>query len=85
MLMQFQADVLGISVERPAILETTAQGAAYLAGLATGYWSDVDQIAKTRPAGQVFTPQRDRERPKQQYLRWQDAVIRSKGWNKASA
>jgi glycerol kinase len=85
MLMQFQADVLGIPVERPAILETTAQGAAYLAGLATGYWSDVQEIAKTRPAGQVFTPQRDRERAKQQYIRWEDAVARSKGWNKGAA
>src|SRR5450631_55280 len=85
MLMQFQADVLGIPVERPAILETTAQGAAYLAGLATGYWSDLKEIAKTRPAGQVFTPQKDRERAKQQYLRWQDAVTRAKGWNKGVA
>ena len=85
MLMQFQADVLGIPVERPAILETTAQGAAYLAGLATGYWSDVKEIAKTRPASQVFSPQKDRERAKQQYIRWQDAVARSKGWNKSVA
>jgi glycerol kinase len=85
MLMQFQADVLGIPVERPAILETTAQGAAYLAGLAMGYWSDVKEIAKTRPTGQVFTPQRDRERAKQQYVRWEDAVARSKGWNKDTA
>jgi glycerol kinase len=84
-LMQFQADVLGIPVERPAILETTAQGAAYLAGLATGYWSSVDEISKTRPAGQIFTPQKDRARAKQQYLRWQDAVSRSKGWNKGTS
>jgi glycerol kinase len=81
LLMQFQADVLGISVERPAILETTAQGAAYLAGLATGYWSDVQEIAKTRPAGQVFRPARDRDKATQQYRRWHDAVARSKGWN----
>jgi glycerol kinase len=84
-LMQFQADVLGIPVERPAILETTAQGAAYLAGLATGYWSSVDEISKTRPAGQIFTPQKDRARAKQQYMRWQDAVSRSKGWNKGTS
>ena len=84
LLMQFQADVLGIPVERPAILETTAQGAAYLAGLATGYWSDVKEIAKTRPAGRVFTPQTDRDRAKRQYLRWQDAVVRAKGWNKGA-
>jgi glycerol kinase len=84
-LMQFQADVLGIPVERPAILETTAQGAAYLAGLATGYWRDVGEIAKTRPAGQIFTPQKDRKRAQQQYIRWQDAVSRSKGWNKGTS
>ncbi len=84
-LMQFQADVLDIPVERPAILETTAQGAAYLAGLATGYWSGLDEIAKTRPAGQVFEPQQDRTRAKQQYARWQDAVGRAKGWNKVTA
>ena len=85
LLMQFQADVLGIDVERPAILETTAQGAAYLAGLATGYWSDVKEIAKTRPAGQVFSPAKDRDRATQQYRRWQDAVARSKGWNTPSS
>ena len=84
-LMQFQADVLGIPVERPAILETTAQGAAYLAGLATGYWNSVEEIAKTRPAGQVFNPQQDRSRAQQQYTRWQDAVGRAKGWNKVNA
>jgi glycerol kinase len=83
-LMQFQADVLGIPVERPAILETTAQGAAYLAGLAVGYWSDVQQIAKTRPAGQIFNPNQDRKRAARQYTRWQDAVGRAKGWNKAA-
>ena len=83
-LMQFQADVLGIPVERPAILETTAQGAAYLAGLAVGYWSDVQEIAKTRPAGQIFKPNQDRKRAAQQYTRWQDAVGRAKGWNKAA-
>lgn len=83
-LMQFQADVLGIPVERPAILETTAQGAAYLAGLATGYWSGVEEIAKTRPAGQVFEPQLDRTRATQQYARWEDAVGRAKGWNKVN-
>jgi glycerol kinase len=84
MLMQFQADVLGIPVERPAILETTAQGAAYLAGLAVGYWSDVQEIAKTRPAGQLFHPNQDRKRVERQYARWQDAVGRAKGWNKGA-
>jgi len=85
MLMQFQADVLGIAVERPAVLETTAQGAAYLAGLATGFWRDVAEIAATRPAPQLFAPQADRGRAERQYGRWQDAVQRAKGWNKGVA
>lgn len=85
MLMQFQADVLGIPVERPVILESTAQGAAYLAGLAAGYWNDVAEIANTRPAGHVFNPLQDRERARQQYVRWKDAVVRAKGWNRADA
>jgi glycerol kinase len=85
MLMQFQADVLGIPVERPAILETTAQGAAYLAGLATGFWGDANEIAATRPAGHVFTPRADRAPAQRQYARWQDAVLRAKGWNKVLA
>jgi glycerol kinase len=85
LLMQFQADVLGIAVERPAILETTAQGAAYLAGLASGFWSDVAEIAKTRPAGQIFKPTDNRDRATQQYRRWQDAVARCKGWNTPSS
>jgi glycerol kinase len=83
-LMQFQADLLGIPVERPAVLETTAQGAAYLAGLAVGYWSGIGEIAKTRPEGQVFEPRRDRAKAEKQYARWQDAVGRAKGWNKVS-
>ena len=62
MLMQFQADLLGIPVERPAILETTAQGAAYLAGLASGFWASVEEIATTRPEGQLFRPQMDPRR-----------------------
>jgi glycerol kinase len=85
LLMQFQADLLGIPVERPAVLETTAQGAAYLAGLATGFWGSVDEIAKTRPQGQVFQPQMDRAKAQKLYTKWQNAVERAKGWNKEVA
>jgi glycerol kinase len=85
MLMQFQADLLGIPVERPAILETTAQGAAYLAGLATGFWGNVEEIAKTRPEGQVFRPQMDPAKAGKLYRKWQDAVGRARGWNKEVA
>ncbi|HEY6446200.1 MAG TPA: glycerol kinase GlpK [Acidobacteriaceae bacterium] len=80
LLMQFQADLLGIPVHRPAILESTAQGAAYLAGLATGFWSSVDEIAQTR-ADSVFTPRAERAEVDRQYARWQNAVERAKGWN----
>jgi glycerol kinase len=80
-LMQFQADLLGIPVERPAILETTAQGAAYLAGLATGFWNDVDEIRTTRPSGQIFHPQMNPREARAHYAKWQDAVSRSKAWN----
>jgi glycerol kinase len=85
MLMQFQADLLGIPVERPAILETTAEGAAYLAGLATGFWGSVEEIAKTRPEGQIFRPQMDPAKAHRLYAKWQDAVGRAKGWNKEIA
>jgi glycerol kinase len=80
LLMQFQADLLGIPVRRPAILESTAQGAAYLAGLATGFWTSVDEIAQTR-GDQVFQPAADRTVTDRQYARWQQAVQRSKGWS----
>jgi glycerol kinase len=78
--MQFQADLLGIPVHRPAILESTAQGAAYLAGLATGFWSSTDEIAQTR-GDHVFQPAADRAVSSRQYARWQQAVQRSKGWS----
>jgi glycerol kinase len=82
LLMQFQADLLGIPVERPAILETTALGAAYLAGLATGFWNNIDDIAATRPPSTVFTPDADNAAAKARHVRWQDAVQRAKGWNR---
>jgi glycerol kinase len=81
MLMQFQADLLGVPVERPAILETTAQGAAYLAGLATGFWGSMEELRKTRLDAQIFTPRLEREKVLKQYDKWQDAVGRAKGWN----
>ena len=81
-LMQFQADLLGVPVERPAILETTALGAAYLAGLATGFWNNVEELNKTRQDARIFTPRMDRLEAQRRFAKWQDAVERSKGWNK---
>jgi glycerol kinase len=80
LLMQFQADLLGIRVHRPAVLESTAQGAAYLAGLAVGFWNNVDEIAETR-GGMVFEARADAGEMARRYGRWQDAVGRAKGWN----
>ncbi len=84
-LMQFQADLLGLPVERPAILETTALGAAYLAGLATGFWGGVEELRAEREEPRLFTPKLDRRKAEQQYAQWQDAVGRAKGWNRMPA
>ncbi len=81
MLMQFQADVLGVAVERPAEVETTAIGAAYLAGIAVGLWSGVDEIRKHQTPAKVFTPRTDRAEVTRLITRWQEAVHRAKGWN----
>jgi glycerol kinase len=82
LLMQFQADLLGIPVERPAVLETTALGAAYLAGLATGFWPDIETISKKREEGMIFKPRADRAEMEKLRMKWRNAVERSKGWNK---
>lgn len=77
-LCQFQADMLGVPVKRPKNLETTAQGAAYLAGLAEGVWSSTDDITWTADA--TFEPQMSRDEADSLYARWTDAVGRSKNW-----
>jgi glycerol kinase len=82
MLMQFQADVLGKPVVRPAVLETTALGAAYLAGLATGFWPDLETISRDRAGDSVFEPRADAAEMAKMRARWNDAVERSKGWNR---
>ncbi|RMF28270.1 MAG: glycerol kinase, partial [Bacteroidetes bacterium] len=79
LLMQFQADILDTPVERPQIIETTALGAAYLAGLGTGFWSRED-IAGNWKIDQTFLPQMDAERRNQLYGGWKKAVERTKGW-----
>jgi glycerol kinase len=84
-LMQFQSDLLGVPVERPAILETTALGAAYLAGLSVGVWGSVQEIARHRAPATRFLPQAVGDRMQEKYARWKSAVERSKGWNQAIA
>ncbi len=82
MLMQFQADLLQLPVRRPAILETTALGAAYLAGLSVGFWKDTEEIAKLRGDDTVFQPKADKNEMGARQAKWQDAVKRAGGWNR---
>jgi glycerol kinase len=78
MLMQLQADLLGVPVHRPACLETTAMGAAFLAGLAVGFWPNTAEIRREQASGTTFQPASDYSAL---HNRWQDAVERAKGWN----
>jgi glycerol kinase len=80
LLMQMQADVLGVRVQRPAIIETTALGAAYLAGLATGYWSGPDVVAAQWQVGTEFAPAMPPERQEELYAGWHRAVQRARNW-----
>jgi glycerol kinase len=82
LLMQFQADLLQLPVRRPAVLETTALGAAYLAGLAVNFWSSPDEIAKLRGSDTVFEPKADKKEMEARQAKWQDAVKRAGTWNK---
>ncbi|MEO9478307.1 MAG: glycerol kinase GlpK [Maribacter dokdonensis] len=78
-LMQFQADILDSEVHRPVIIESTAMGAAFLAGIEVGFWQQSD-IDESRPMNKIFTPTFDRVKRKRLYKKWQKAVERSKGW-----
>jgi glycerol kinase len=80
LLCQLQADQLGVVVRRPANLETTALGAAFLAGLATGVWPSTDVIASTWRPDAEFEPQASRDEADARYERWTQAVERAKGW-----
>jgi glycerol kinase len=80
LLMQFQADLLGVPVVRPQTVETTALGAAYLAGLATGVWKDVPEIAAHWRRSRVFEPQMPRDVAAERIANWLRAVERAKDW-----
>lgn len=80
LLMQFQADVLGKIVRRPVVAETTALGAAYLAGLAVGYWKSLDDIAQNWALDREFHPAMNDDDRQRQYRMWQEAVRRAKQW-----
>ena len=83
-LMQFQADILGVDVVRPQVTETTALGAAYLAGLAVGFWKNIGEIASQWSIEQRFKPNMKTDRRKELLKGWAKAVECSKGWAKES-
>jgi glycerol kinase len=80
MLLQFQADLLGVPVRRPVVGETTALGAAYLAGLAVGYWDGLDDVRSNWALDREFAPQMPAEQREQLYAGWKKAVARSLDW-----
>jgi len=83
LLMQLQADLAGVPVVRPRVQETTALGAAYLAGLAVGVWKDTDEIAARWQVERTFEPALEPERAAARRARWSRAVERAKGWEEA--
>ncbi|MGN5479442.1 FGGY family carbohydrate kinase [Cupriavidus basilensis] len=80
LLMQMQADLLGTTVVRPRVTETTALGAAYLAGLATGYWNDLAQISRQWQVQQRFEPKLSADERARRLSRWHRAVERARDW-----
>lgn len=79
-LMQFQADIFGSNVVRPTVQETTALGAAYLAGLAVGYWENIDEVKKQWSIDRTFTPEMDGRDTEKLLADWKKAVERTRGW-----
>jgi glycerol kinase len=75
-LMQFQADILGLPVVRPRLIETTAIGAAFLAGLGAGVWRDADEVAGVWREDRRFTPTMNATQRERLYVGWQEAVER---------
>jgi glycerol kinase len=80
-LMQFQADILNAAVRRPVVAETTALGAAYLAGLAVGYWKDLADVARNWALDREFKPQMPPEMAAALCSDWNKAVERTLGWS----
>jgi glycerol kinase len=80
LLMQLQADILGVPVVRPVVSETTALGAAYAAGLAVGFWPDLESLRRNWKADRQWEPRWTADQRDDAYRRWQKAVERSLGW-----
>src|SRR2546429_36797 len=83
LLMQAQADILGVPVQRPKVAETTALGAAYLAGLATGFWSSQEEVAEHWAIDRTFEPRMSADQREKLYADWKRAVERSMHWEQA--
>ncbi len=79
-LMQFQSDILDVNVERPVVKEVTALGAAYLAGLAVGFWKDLSELQDKARVERTFTPDNDNEKREHRYKGWKKAVKRALAW-----
>jgi glycerol kinase len=84
MLLQFQADMLGVPVRRPIVRETTALGAAYLAGLAVGYWDGLEDVRRNWALDREFAPSMPQVERDRLYAGWRKAVTRSLGWDDAT-
>jgi glycerol kinase len=80
--MQFQADILGTEVSRPRTVETTALGAAYLAGLAAGFWKNLDELSAEWVEDRRFTPAMKEANRERLYAGWKKAVTRAADWEK---
>jgi len=78
-LMQFQADLLGVPVDRPTMVETTAAGAGFLAGLGVGFWSSANELDAVRRRDRVFSPRRSVDERERLYAGWREAVARVRG------
>ena len=79
-LMQFQADAVGVTLERPKVLDATAQGAAFGAGLTVGFWSDYQKLVSDRQVDRVFEPGAGQTQAQENFAMWSKAVTRAKGW-----
>lgn len=81
LLMQFQADICGVPVVRPKVIETTALGAAFLAGLAVGFWNDIEEIERVWKTDRVFEPAMNDDERERRHGRWRQALDRARGWD----
>ncbi|MGL6339882.1 MAG: FGGY-family carbohydrate kinase, partial [Waterburya sp.] len=79
-LMQFQADALGVPLERPVVLDATAQGAAFGAGLTVGFWDDCQKLTSDRQIDRIFEPGEGQTAAKANFAMWSKAVTRAKNW-----